>query len=115
MKKSDLDCVLHVVNEEGSPSQLTTTGALVRSSVPVKQINDYVMLKKIIKQEGLFNKQPVYYATKFITTLGLMALSIAFLFTIHFFWFQIVNAVLLAVASAQFGFLGHDGGHRQVF
>jgi len=87
MKKSDLDSVLHVANEEGSPSQLTTTGALVRSSVPVKQINDSIMLKIIIKQEGLFNKQPVYYATKFITTQGLMALSIAFLLTIHFFWF----------------------------
>lgn len=115
MKKSDLDMASNLANEGGSTSQRTTTGALILSSAPVKQINDYVMLKKIIKKEGLFNKQPVYYTTKIITTLSLMALCIAFLFTIHPFWFQIVNAVLFAVVSAQLGFLGHDGGHRQVF
>lgn len=30
-------------------------------------------------------------------------------------WFQLILAALLAVVSAQFGFLGHDASHRQVF
>jgi fatty acid desaturase len=30
-------------------------------------------------------------------------------------WFQLVLAALLAVVLTQFGFLGHDGAHRQIF
>jgi fatty acid desaturase len=85
------------------------------SSSPVKQANDYVELKKLIKQDGLLNRQPAYYAYKITAVIGLFALSIVLLFVVHNFWFQLGNAVLLAVASAQLGFLGHDGGHRQVF
>jgi len=101
---------LHVGN---SAAQLA--GQSVPIATPTKQVNDYAELKKLIKQNNLLDKQPVYYTYKLISTLALLALSVTLLFVVHIFWFQLLNAVLLAVASAQLGFLGHDGGHRQIF
>jgi len=85
------------------------------AAAPGRPANDYVELKKLIKQHKLLDKQPLYYTYKTILTLGLLALSVVLLITVHNFWFQLVNAVLMAVASAQLGFLGHDAGHRQIF
>jgi fatty acid desaturase len=99
--------------ESTSGLQLATASTV--SSTPAKPANDYVELKKLIKQNGLLDKQPAYYTYKLIVTLGLLALSVVLLFVVHNFWFQLGNAVLFALASAQLGFLGHDGGHRQVF
>lgn len=45
----------------------------------------------------------------------LVVLSIVFLFEVHVFWLQCLNALVLAFASAQLGFTGHDAGHRQCF
>ena len=110
MKKKSLHVTSALLNEESSSPQIAAT-------VPAaaKPLNDYAELKKLIKQDGLLDKQPIYYTYKTITILGLLALSVVFLFVVHNFWFQIFNAVLFAVASAQLGFLGHDGGHRQIF
>ena len=115
MNKQSPDVVPALLNEEMSNPQLALAGALAPSPALIKQVNDYVELKKLIKKDGLLNKQPVYYTYKIIATIGLLALSVVLLFTVHNFWFQIFNAVLFAVASAQLGFLGHDGGHRQIF
>ena len=115
MQKQSPDVISALLNEGSSDSQLVTAYATMPSSAPVKQANDYVELKKLIKKAGLLNRQPAYYTYKIATTIGLFALSIVLLFVVHNFWFQLGNAVLLAVASAQLGFLGHDGGHRQVF
>jgi fatty acid desaturase len=78
-------------------------------------VNEYAELKQRIKQKGLLDQQPVYYTYKILYTLGLMALSIACLIVFNHSWFQLLNAVLLAFASAQLGFIGHDLGHRQIF
>jgi fatty acid desaturase len=115
MQKQSPDVIPALLNEENSNPQLATACAMAPSPASLKQPNDYVELKKLIKKNGLLNKQPVYYTYKLIATLGIFALSIVLLFVIHNFWFQLLNAVLLAVASAQLGFLGHDGGHRQIF
>jgi len=112
MDKKSPDVVSDVL-AEGNPSLQAATESTL--TAPVKQINDYVELKKLIKQDGLLDKQPVYYTYKIIATLGLLVLSVVLLFTVHNFWFQLLNAVLFALASAQLGFLGHDGGHRQIF
>lgn len=115
MQKESSNVVPALLNEKNTPLQLATARALTPSPAPVKQANTYVELKKLIKHDGLLDKQPVYYAYKFIVTLALLALSIVLLLTIHNFWFQLLNAVLFALASTQLGFLGHDSGHRQIF
>lgn len=115
MQKESPDVIPALLNGGSSNPQLETACAMTPSPASIKQVNDYVELKKLIKKDGLLNRQPVYYTYKIIATLGLLALSIVLLFIIHNFWFQLLNAVLFAVASAQLGFLGHDGGHRQIF
>jgi fatty acid desaturase len=77
--------------------------------------NEYAELKQLIKQKGLLEKQPKYYTYKILSTLSLLVLGIAFLLLVNNFWLQLVNAAFLAFVYGQIGFLGHDGGHRQVF
>ena len=75
----------------------------------------YADLKRLIKQQGLLNKQPVYYAFKLPFTLGLLALSLTFLVVVDNLGLQLVNAVFLGFVFTQIGFIGHDAGHRQIF
>jgi fatty acid desaturase len=77
--------------------------------------SDYAELRRIIKDKGLLNKQPAYYAYKFIFTLGLLAASIAFLALVDNFWWQLLNAAFLALVFGQIGYVGHDAGHRGIF
>ncbi len=115
MQKQSPGVVPTLLNEGHSNPQFAIEGTSASTPTSQKQVNDYIELKKLIKQKRLLDKQPIFYTYKIISTLGLFALSIVLLFVIHNFWFQLFNAILFAVASAQLGFLGHDGGHRQIF
>ena len=75
----------------------------------------YAELKRLIKQQGLLKKQPVYYAFKIPLTLGLLAISLYILVTVDSLAFQLVNAAFLGFVFTQIGFIGHDAGHRQIF
>ncbi len=77
--------------------------------------NEYAELKQLIRKKGLLDKQPKYYTYKILSTVGLLVFSIAFLLLVHNFWLQLLNAAFLAFVFGQIGFLGHDGGHRQIF
>jgi fatty acid desaturase len=77
--------------------------------------NEYAKLKQIVKQQGLLNAQPMYYAYKIILTMGLLAGSITFLVVVNNFWLQLLNAIYLGFVFTQIGFLVHDTGHRQTF
>jgi fatty acid desaturase len=68
-----------------------------------------------MKQQGLMDQQPAYYTCKFLLTLSLLAGSVIFLLIVNNFALQLLNAVYMAFACAQIGFLIHDLGHRQVF
>jgi len=87
--------------------------ATVNGKIPSP--NEYVQLKRLIKQRGLLDQQPVYYTWKFLFTVGLLALGIAFLFALHNFWLLLLDALYMGFVSMQAGLLGHDIGHRQVF
>ncbi len=76
---------------------------------------EYLELTRQIRQEGLLDKQPLYYWMKILSTVGLLALSITFMAVIDTLWLHLLNAVFLAAVFAQLAFLGHDSGHRQVF
>ncbi|HLH59312.1 MAG TPA: acyl-CoA desaturase [Streptosporangiaceae bacterium] len=77
--------------------------------------SDYAVLSRRIRQAGLLERRPGYYARKIAgTTLLLGAGWVAFALAGNSWW-QLAVAVFLAVVFAQLGFLGHDAGHRQVF
>ena len=77
------------------------------------EANPYAELKRIVKKNGLLDRQPAYYAGKTALTLGLLAVSLVLLLVSDSLWFQMLNAVYLAFAFGQISLLAHDFGHRQ--
>ncbi len=103
------------------PDRLSSTDALgeipapppVQGSASHLRTNQYAQLKRLIKKNGLLDRQPAYYAAKTALTLGLLAVSLALLFVLGDTWFQLLNAVYLAFVFVQISLLAHDFGHRQ--
>ncbi len=77
--------------------------------------SDYARLSRRIRQAGLLNPRPGWYAAKIVLTAGLFIAGWAAVFLIGDSWWQMLVAVVLAVATTQVAFLGHDAGHRQMF
>ena len=71
------------------------------------------MLKRLIKQRGLLDQQPIYYAVKTVFTLGLLVVGLALLFILGDTWSQLLNAAYLAFVFVQISLIAHDFGHRQ--
>jgi fatty acid desaturase len=77
--------------------------------------SDYAALSRQVRQAGLLDRRPGYYAWKVTLTAAALVLGWAAFAAIGNSWWQLGDAVFLAVVFAQFGFLGHDAGHGQVF
>ncbi len=77
--------------------------------------SEYAELSRQIKEAGLLERRPGYYAWKIAVTIGLLAAGWAAFAVLGNSWWQLLVAVFLAVVFTQIGFLGHDAGHRQVF
>src|ERR671910_3225218 len=86
---------------------------LLKESAPRSLPNQYAELKRLIKQRGLLDRQPAYYAVKTVFTLGLLVFSLALLFILGDTWSQFLNAAYLAFVFVQLSLLAHDFGHRQ--
>src|SRR5215210_7410059 len=69
---------------------------LLKEAAPRSLPNQYAQLKGLIKQNGLLDRQPAYYAGKTAFTLGLLAVSLALLFVLGDTRFQLLNAAYLA-------------------
>jgi fatty acid desaturase len=91
----------------------TPAAPRVQGSASQSRTNRYARLKRLIKKNGLLDRQPAYYAAKTAFTLGLLAVDLALLVVLGDSWFQLANAVYLAVVFVQISFLAHDFGHRQ--
>jgi fatty acid desaturase len=77
--------------------------------------SEYAELSRQVKDAGLLERRPGYYAWKIAVTVGLLAAGWTVFAVVGNSWWQIAVAVFLAVIFTQIGFLGHDAGHRQVF
>ncbi len=88
---------------------------LVKPPASRIRTNEYAELKRLIKQQGLLDKQPAYYIGKILLTTGMLALSLTFLIVIDNPWLQLLNAAYLAFVFTQIAFIVHDAGHRQIF
>jgi fatty acid desaturase len=86
---------------------------LVKGSASRSRINQYAELKRLIKQNGLLDRQPAYYAGKITFTFGLLAVGLALLLILDNPWLQLLDAAYLAFVFVQISLLAHDCGHRQ--
>lgn len=77
--------------------------------------SDYAILSRQVRQAGLLDRRPRYYAWKITLTATALVLGWAGFAAIGDSWWQVGAAVFLAIAFAQIAFLGHDAGHSQVF
>jgi fatty acid desaturase len=77
--------------------------------------SDYAALSRQVRQAGLLDRRRGYYAWKATLTAAALVLGWAAFAAIGNSWWQLGDAVFLAVVFAQLGFLGHDAGHGQVF
>jgi fatty acid desaturase len=77
--------------------------------------SDYAALSRLVKQSGLLDRRHGYYAWKVSLTAAALVLGWAAFAVIGNSWWQLADAVFLAVVFAQIGFLGHDAGHSQVY
>jgi fatty acid desaturase len=75
----------------------------------------YAELRREVRESGLLRRQPVYYTVVILRTLALLAACILVLLLVNNPAIKILDAVFLAMVSAQIGFIGHDAAHRQVF
>lgn len=64
---------------------------------------------------GLLNRRRAFYLTRIALTVTAFVAVWVSVVVLGDSWWQLVPAVVLAVVSTQFGFLGHDGAHRQMF
>ncbi|MEO5954007.1 MAG: fatty acid desaturase [Chloroflexia bacterium] len=100
------------------PIATTVTADLVSATEvisPKQTKSDYAALVEIVRTQGLFASQPVYYTFKVASTLLMVAFGIALLLVFDNIWLRLFSAAFLAVAFSQVGFLGHDTGHLAVF
>jgi fatty acid desaturase len=87
------------------PNRLTST----------KNERDYALLKRLIQDAGLLDKNPAYYALSIATNLLMWTACLVVLFTVGTVWAQALAAAVLGIISGQLGFQLHDSGHRQMF
>ncbi|HJZ48323.1 MAG TPA: acyl-CoA desaturase [Roseiflexaceae bacterium] len=103
--------------EEGSENSVpNNVAATLEPACPEARSlysQEYVELKRLVKQRGLMERQSAYYARLMLLTLVLLGLSLLLLVAIDNLWLQLLNAAFLAFVFTQIGFIGHDIGHRQ--
>jgi fatty acid desaturase len=84
-------------------------------SRPAGRGSDYAELSRRVKQAGLLDRRPAYYAAKMIVNGLLLVGGWAAFFLLGDSWLQLIVAAFLAVAFTQMSFIGHDAGHQQIF
>ncbi|MCA2214167.1 acyl-CoA desaturase [Wangella sp. NEAU-J3] len=82
---------------------------------PAPRGSDYAKLSRQVKQAGLLDRRPGYYAALSALLLALAVAGCTAFVLIGDSWWQLPVAVFAGVVSTQLGFLGHDAGHRQIF
>ncbi|WP_166352307.1 fatty acid desaturase family protein [Phytoactinopolyspora limicola] len=80
-----------------------------------RYISKFAELSHEIKASDLLKRRYGYYWTMIVLmTLAFAGVWVGFALLGNS-WFQLILAAVLAVVLTQFGFLGHDGAHRQIF
>ncbi|MBA3989476.1 MAG: acyl-CoA desaturase [Propionibacteriales bacterium] len=80
-----------------------------------RHLSLYTDLSRMVRERGLLRRRYAYYWSRIaLAVAAFVAIWVAF-FILGNSWFQLILAAALGVVVTQFGFLGHDGAHRQIF
>jgi len=74
----------------------------------------YSLLLRQIKNAGLLERRTGHYVWRIALTAVLLAAGWTAFVLVGDSWWQLAVAVFLAFVFTQFGFLGHEAGHRQI-
>ncbi|KOV84520.1 acyl-CoA desaturase [Nocardia sp. NRRL S-836] len=77
--------------------------------------SDFARLTRELKAAGLLERRRGYYLLRMAVNAVLLAVIAVAFVVLGDSWWQVVTAAVLAVASTQLAFIGHDAGHRQIF
>ncbi|MDN5854767.1 MAG: acyl-CoA desaturase [Actinomycetia bacterium] len=81
----------------------------------VRQASHYTGLAKAVRESGLLRRRYAYYWSRIVFAVLAFGVIWAGVFVVGNSWLQLILAGALGVVVTQFGFLGHDGAHRQMF
>ena len=80
-----------------------------------RAVHLYTDLARVVRETGLMRRRHGYYWSRIAFAVTAFVLVWAGIFALGNSWFQLILAAVLGVVVTQFGFLGHDGAHRQMF
>lgn len=75
----------------------------------------YQSLTQAVNDAGLLERRRGFYWVMIISAILAVAAIMVGVVYLGDTWFQLILAALLGVVMAQFGFLGHEAAHQQVF
>jgi len=80
-----------------------------------KPKSDYATLIELVRAEGLYKPQPLYYTFKFVSTALMIGAGIVLFILFDNIWLRLFSAAYMALVFSQVSYLGHDAGHLNVF
>jgi len=80
-----------------------------------RAVHLYTELARTVRDRGLLRRRYGYYWSRIALAVSAFVLVWAGIIALGNSWFQLILAAVLGVVVTQFGFLGHDGAHRQMF
>ncbi|MGI9084364.1 MAG: fatty acid desaturase family protein [Aeromicrobium sp.] len=80
-----------------------------------RAVNLYTDLARTVRESGLLRRRYAYYWTRISLAVAAFALVWVGVVMLGNSWFQLLLAAALGLVVTQFGFLGHDGAHHQMF
>ena len=101
------------MSERISPAR--ETSRTPSDGLAARSTSSYTELVATIRQSGLMERRYGYYWSRIalaVTSFFGLAAAVVWLGDS---WWQLVLAALLGLLVTQFGFLGHDASHRQIF
>jgi fatty acid desaturase len=104
-----------VETEGARAASLEDARASPRGSAGTAFTSGFTELLAEVRDQCLLERRRGYYCTQIGITVGAFAAIWVAFFWLGNSWFQILPAVALGVIVTQFGFLGHDAAHRQMF
>jgi fatty acid desaturase len=88
---------------------------VLEQTIAAERKADYSELKRIIREQGLFESQPGYYRMKAIVACVTLGVGLIIAVLISSPLVLLLDAAFLGFATTQIGLLAHDAGHRQGF